>query len=129
MFSHFLDLIQSEDVLQHIPLTTVEHGGTVTVQCAISGVYQMIYWYKQTLGRMPQILAFKSPNQPNSNVLKNSLRFSAEMVDDNYVLKIKNITSLDEGIYFCQTGTMFQMNFRNGTFLTVRGMYPTLDRC
>ena len=122
MFSHVLDLIQSEHIHHHIPLTTADDGGTVTLQCVISGEYQMIYWYKQTLGCMPQILAFKSPNQPNSNVLKNSLRLSAEMVDENYVLKIKNITSSDEGIYFCQLRTMFWMNFRNGTFVTVRGM-------
>ena len=129
MFSHVLDLIQSEDVHQHIPLTTVEHGGTVTVQCAISGVYQMIYWYKQTLGQMPQMLAFKSLNEPKSTVLKNYMRFSTEIVNENSVLKIKNITNLDEGIYFCQTGNMYGTHFRNGTFVTVKGTYPTVDKC
>ncbi|XP_067103270.1 signal-regulatory protein beta-2-like [Osmerus mordax] len=114
-----LYLIQSEDVHQHIPLTTAEHGGTVTLQCLISGDYRMIYWYKQTLGHMPQHVAYKITFQETSSLLEE--RISAKMVGSNYDLNIQNITSSDEGIYFCQTGTIYGMNFRNGTFVTVRG--------
>ena len=124
---HFLDLIQSEDVHQHIPLTTAEHGRTVTLQCVISEKDRMLYWYKQSIGHMPQRVADKTKFQETSSV--SGERISAKMVGSNYVLNIKNITSSDEGIYFCQTGTQFGMNFRNGTLVTLRGTYPTVDRC
>ncbi|XP_046892634.1 signal-regulatory protein beta-2-like [Hypomesus transpacificus] len=112
-------LIQSEDVHQHIPLTTAEHGRTVTLQCVISEKDRMLYWYKQSIGHMPQRVADKTKFQETSSV--SGERISAKMVGSNYVLNIKNITSSDEGIYFCQTGTQFGMNFRNGTLVTLRG--------
>ncbi|XP_046877731.1 uncharacterized protein LOC124468798 isoform X2 [Hypomesus transpacificus] len=118
LHSH-LDLIQSEDVHQHIPLTTAEHGGTVTLQCVISDDYRMLYWYKQTIGHLPQRVAVRTKIQETSIILGE--RISAKMVGSNYDLNIQNITSSDEGIYFCATGTQYRMEFRNGTFVTVRG--------
>ncbi|XP_062332934.1 uncharacterized protein LOC134032895 [Osmerus eperlanus] len=116
------DLIQSEDVHQHIPLTTAEPGGTVTLQCVISEEDQMLYWYKQSLGHMLQCLLAESPSKQHSNVLGDHLCFSAKMVNGNYVLKIPNITNSEEGIYFCGAGTAYGINLRNSTFVTVRGM-------
>ena len=108
-------------------MTTAEHGGTVTLQCVISEDYQLIYWYKQTLGHMPQRVTEKYKFQKTSSLLGE--RISAKMVDSNYDLNIQNLTSSDEGIYFCQAGTMYRMEFKNGTFVTVRGTYPTVDKC
>ncbi|XP_046892559.1 uncharacterized protein LOC124478261 isoform X2 [Hypomesus transpacificus] len=112
-------LIQSEEVLQHIPLTTVEHGGTVRLQCVISEEDQILNWYKQTLGHMPQRVAAIIKIQETSSLSVE--RISAKKVDGNYNLNIQNITSSDEGIYFCATGTQYRMDFRNGTFVSVRG--------
>ncbi|XP_046880229.1 LOW QUALITY PROTEIN: uncharacterized protein LOC124470411 [Hypomesus transpacificus] len=112
-------LIQSEDVHQHIPLTTAEHGGTITLQCVISEEDRMLYWYKQTIGHLPQRVADEMKFQETSSL--SGKRISAKMVGSNYDLNIQNLTSSDEGIYICQTGTVYGMNFRNGTFVTVRG--------
>ncbi|XP_062332298.1 uncharacterized protein LOC134032359 [Osmerus eperlanus] len=79
----------------------------------------MLYWYKQTLGHMPQRVAARTQIQETSIILGE--RISAKMVGSNYDLNIQNITSSDEGIYFCATGTQYRMEFRNGTFVTVRG--------
>ena len=80
-----------------------------------------MYWYKQTLGHLPQQVAAQMKFQETSSLLGE--RMSAKMVGSNYDLNIQNITSSDEGIYFCATGTQYRMEFKSGTFVTVRGMY------
>ena len=123
LFPHFLDLIQSEDVHQHIHLTTAEPGGTVTLQCAISESYfPWTCWYRQTIKHVFQRVVVY--NGTKSTVLVEG--FSANMVNGTYNLNIQNITSSDKGIYFCTTGTTLRMEFRNGTFVTVKGKYNTV---
>ena len=70
---------------------------------------------------MPQSVAVNIKIQETSSL--SIERISPKKVDGNYNLNIQNITSSDEGIYFCATGTQYKMDFRNGTFVIVRGMY------
>ncbi|XP_062332978.1 uncharacterized protein LOC134032930 [Osmerus eperlanus] len=117
-----LYLIQSEDVHGHIHLTTAEPGGTVTLQCAISeSDFPRKCWYRQTMRHVFQRVVVH--NGTKSTVLVEE-RFSANMVNGTYNLNIQNITSSDEGIYFCTTETHYRMEFRNGTFVTVNGNCP-----
>ncbi|XP_046880218.1 uncharacterized protein LOC124470402 [Hypomesus transpacificus] len=121
-----LYLIQSEDVHQHIHLTTAEPGGTVTLQCAISESYfPWTCWYRQTIKHVFQRVVVY--NGTKSTVLVEG--FSANMVNGTYNLNIQNITSSDKGIYFCTTGTTLRMEFRNGTFVTVKGNCPLTSLC
>ncbi|XP_067103895.1 signal-regulatory protein beta-2-like [Osmerus mordax] len=114
-----LYLNESEDIHQNMNLTIAEHGGTVTLPCAVSEDYEMLYWYKQTIGHMPQLVADQTKNGGHKKYLGE--RFSAKIVDGNYVLQILNITSSDKGIYFCVKAMKQKMEFRNGAFVVARG--------
>ena len=118
---HFLDLNESEDIHQNINLTIAEHGGTVTLPCAVSEDCEIIYWYKQTIGHMPQLVANKIKIGGHKIYL--GKLFSAQIITGNFILKIQNITSSDRGIYFSVKAVNNKMEFRNGTFVAARGMY------
>lgn len=119
-----LYLIQSGDVDQQMALTIAEHGGSVTLKCVTSEKKEFMYWYKQTLGHMLQLVATKTSHGALSiDEHFKYKHFSAEIVDNSYFLNIKNISNSDEGIYFCQTGTQYGMFFRYSTFVAVRGNY------
>ncbi|XP_064875158.1 uncharacterized protein LOC115131196 [Oncorhynchus nerka] len=45
-----------------------------------------------------------------------------EKVKVGYILIINNISRSDEAAYFCGIGTVYEMKFRNGTFLAVKGV-------
>jgi len=53
-------LIQTQENPQSLSLKTADLGDTVTLHCAVlSGKGDMLYWYKQSLGYVPQVVARK----------------------------------------------------------------------
>ncbi|CDQ70346.1 unnamed protein product [Oncorhynchus mykiss] len=88
-------LIHSEEVPLQIPLTTAQLGESVSLPCFFSETidyFQWLYWYKQTAVKV------------------------------GYLLIINNISRSDEAAYFCGIGTVYEIKFRNGTFLSVKGV-------
>ncbi|KAM9510898.1 uncharacterized protein ACWYII_045592 [Salvelinus alpinus] len=121
-------LIHSEEVPLQIPLTTAQLGESVSLPCFFSETidyFQWLYWYKQTAGQMPQVVATLEKTKSANFVLNgefNDLRFTMEKVKVGYLLIINNISRSDEAAYFCGIGTVYEMKFRNGTFLAVKGV-------
>ncbi|XP_042158791.1 uncharacterized protein LOC112220664 [Oncorhynchus tshawytscha] len=121
-------LIHSEEVPLQIPLTTAQLGESVSLPCFFSETidyFQWLYWYKQTAGQMPQVVATVEKKKSAHFVLNgefNNIRFTMEKVKVGYLLIINNISRSDEAAYFCGIGTVYEIKFRNGTFLSVKGV-------
>ncbi|XP_041713193.1 uncharacterized protein LOC121546188 [Coregonus clupeaformis] len=115
-------LIQTEDAPQPIPVTTRLFGDTVSLPCPKAESQQLLYWYRQTVGQLPNLVA--SVSYGSEPVLKGEFknpRFKVEESEYVYNLIIRNISTLDEATYFCGMGTIFGMNYGNATFLAVKG--------
>ncbi|XP_055781097.1 uncharacterized protein LOC129857152 [Salvelinus fontinalis] len=115
-------MIQTEDTPQPIPVTTRLFGDTISLPCPKVDSQQFLYWYRQTVGQLPHLVA--SVNYASGPVLKGEFknpRFHVEESEYVYNLKIRNISTLDEATYFCGMGTMFGMKYGNATFLAVKG--------
>jgi hypothetical protein len=99
---------------------TAELGDNVTLhsaalQTVTCNVYW--YWYKQSLGFVPQTVASKV----NDSVTVYPRFNSSFTVDKGFLafnLKFRSITKDDEGIYFCQDGLSDSWS---GIFLSVKG--------
>ncbi|XP_014054646.1 uncharacterized protein [Salmo salar] len=121
-------LIQTEDAPQPIPVTTRLFGDNVSLPCPKAESEQFLYWYRQTVGQLPHIVA--SVSYASEPVLKGEFKNPCFHVEESqyvYNLIIRNISTLDEATYFCGIGTMYGMNYGNATFLAVKGHnHPTL---
>lgn len=122
-YIHILaDLIQTEDAPQPIPVTTRLFGDNVSLPCPKAESEQFLYWYRQTVGQLPHIVA--SVSYASEPVLKGEFKNPCFHVEESqyvYNLIIRNISTLDEATYFCGIGTMYGMNYGNATFLAVKG--------
>uniref|UniRef100_A0A8C4ZVM8 Ig-like domain-containing protein n=1 Tax=Gadus morhua TaxID=8049 RepID=A0A8C4ZVM8_GADMO len=110
-------------VVLTVTLSVTELGDNVTLHCAAlqKGICN-VYWYKQSLGFVPQTVASKV----NDSVTVYPRFNSSFTVDKGFLafnLKIRSITKDDEAIYFCQEGLSDSWS---GTFVSVKGHYIVL---
>ena len=93
-------------------------GDNVTLHCEAEGGQDYLYWYKQSPGYFPEMVASKMfgpiTMKPNFDI-----RFTVEEGATVFNLIIQNITKGDEGNYFCQQYSRDKWN--NFTFLSVNG--------
>uniref|UniRef100_A0AAZ3PWR2 Ig-like domain-containing protein n=1 Tax=Oncorhynchus tshawytscha TaxID=74940 RepID=A0AAZ3PWR2_ONCTS len=107
---------------------------SVSLPCFFSETidyFQWLYWYKQTAGQMPQVVATVEKRKSADFVLNgefNDICFTMEKVKVGYLLIINNISRSDEAAYFCGIGTVYEMKFRNGTCLAKRSQYQTVEQ-
>ncbi|XP_040903667.1 uncharacterized protein LOC121188150 [Toxotes jaculatrix] len=113
-----VSVIQTAEVPRLIPLTEVEVGDNVTFHCPVSEE-QLMFWYKQPPGYMVQTVATITYSNPVLGGQFNNSRFSVTKEKAQSLLTIRNVTKEDEATYFCQSGTVYSLNFVNGTFLAV----------
>uniref|UniRef100_A0A3B4TCH4 Uncharacterized LOC111232574 n=1 Tax=Seriola dumerili TaxID=41447 RepID=A0A3B4TCH4_SERDU len=116
-----LNLIQTAEVPHQIPLTVVEVGGNITLQCPLSNDEgKFLNWYKQAPGYMVQTIASVTYSKLTiSEQFKNS-RFNVTKSETQYLLTIRNVTKEDEATYFCQNGIAYSQSFDTGNFLAVK---------
>ena len=112
--------IETQEVPRLITVKTAELGDAVTLHCAaLPDDKERLYWYKQSLGYVPQTVAAKTYVKMTLNP-PFRLRFTVGL---DFNLIIRNVTKGDEGNYFCQQGVLNSWN--KGTFLSVKGrIYP-----
>uniref|UniRef100_A0A3P8YZ47 Ig-like domain-containing protein n=1 Tax=Esox lucius TaxID=8010 RepID=A0A3P8YZ47_ESOLU len=90
-------------------LTIVQLGDTVTLSCLFSDKhFQVLYWYKQEIGHMPNVVAsitdsaniflHEKFNNPHFKVKKTE-------AEDLSLLLISNVSTSDEALYYCAFGT------------------------
>uniref|UniRef100_A0A8C5BMV3 Ig-like domain-containing protein n=1 Tax=Gadus morhua TaxID=8049 RepID=A0A8C5BMV3_GADMO len=113
----FLVPIETKKDPSLLSVQTAELGDNVTLHCAAlqKGICN-VYWYKQSLGFVPQTVASKV----NDSVTVYPRFNSSFTVDKGFLafnLKIRSITKDDEAIYFCQEGLSDSWS---GTFVSVK---------
>ncbi|XP_076005100.1 uncharacterized protein LOC142999423 isoform X2 [Genypterus blacodes] len=113
-------LTQTVEVPRLISLTVAEFGDSITLQCPASGD-RFFHWYKQSVGYLLQTVAKGAHGILELDAKFQDSRFTITRGDSQYFLAITNVSKEDEAAYLCQTGTVFEQSFVNGTFLTVNG--------
>uniref|UniRef100_A0A8C6WVY0 Ig-like domain-containing protein n=1 Tax=Neogobius melanostomus TaxID=47308 RepID=A0A8C6WVY0_9GOBI len=119
MFIHvcYLFFISAQSVEDQIPVTVVQPGDNVTIKCSGS-IKERIHWFRQTPGHTMQFIAEVYYKEVISDSLKDK-RFSFTIIDNLYVINIRNVRKEDEAIYYCQMRADYAQGFINSTFLIV----------
>uniref|UniRef100_A0A8C6UEM1 Ig-like domain-containing protein n=1 Tax=Neogobius melanostomus TaxID=47308 RepID=A0A8C6UEM1_9GOBI len=111
----------SQSVEDQIPVTVVPPGDNVTIKCSGSyDIKERMKWFRQTPGHTMQFIAEVYDKEVISDSLKDK-SFSFTIIDNLYVINIRNVTKEDEAIYYCQMRGDYAQGFISSTFLIVNG--------
>uniref|UniRef100_A0A1A7WVR7 Ig-like domain-containing protein n=2 Tax=Iconisemion striatum TaxID=60296 RepID=A0A1A7WVR7_9TELE len=112
-------------------LESADIGNSVTLQCLChDDVAVMFYWYKQDLGKKPQLLStfYKHNFNGSFHGEFNDSRFSLETGDlKNILLKISDLRKSDSGIYHCVKSNLHLFEFCEGTLVSVKAADSTVQ--
>uniref|UniRef100_A0A8C5FAW3 Immunoglobulin V-set domain-containing protein n=1 Tax=Gadus morhua TaxID=8049 RepID=A0A8C5FAW3_GADMO len=114
-----VNLSVSAAQVRHQNVTMLAMLFSAALQTVTCNIYW--YWYKQSLGFVPQTVASKVNDSVTVYPPFNS-RFTVDKGVYAFNLKIRSITKDDEAIYFCQEGLS---NSWSGTFVSVKGTGST----
>lgn len=108
----------------------VSIGDDVTLRCFILKDHSdPIAWYKLNSGHQPQAVAMvQKLAEPHFFKFFESSRFSIETNSSKCDLKISNVTSSDEAMYYCGW-RKYETVFAEGTYLALKGLccYPRIN--
>ncbi|XP_059919692.1 uncharacterized protein LOC132466449 isoform X1 [Gadus macrocephalus] len=108
-------LSQTQENPQSLSLTKADIGDTVSLHCAsLNGTSKVLYWYKQPLGYIPQVVASAIYGTPT---IYPQYKLRVTLVKGK--LTMRDVKKEDEANYFCQQGIDENKNWNNGTFLSV----------
>ncbi|NP_001421618.1 uncharacterized protein LOC101171922 [Oryzias latipes] len=98
-----------------------ELGDDVTLKCSATGFDQrLLYWFKFQFGYKIQLISKTPGGGPHLENEFDSSRFISTQTGQEHVLIIKNVSKEDQGTYFCQAGSSYNMEFINGSLLVVK---------
>uniref|UniRef100_A0A8C7XI89 Ig-like domain-containing protein n=1 Tax=Oryzias sinensis TaxID=183150 RepID=A0A8C7XI89_9TELE len=98
-----------------------ELGDDVTLKCLATGINQrLVYWFKFQFGYKIQLISKTPGRGPKLGKGVDSSRFIPTQAGQEHVLIIKNVSKEDQGTYFCQAGSSYNMEFLNGSLLVVK---------
>lgn len=126
-FNHFIGLfstalIVSLDISDKIALTVLQPGDNLTMTCSIFGDKPgLFYWYKMKYGYNVQTVAAGTLYMISLKREFNKSRFEVTKGNDLYFLHIQNVSKEDEATYICQTGSVYSLQFINGTVVVLDG--------
>ena len=119
-FHFFLGLIQAQESPTLVFVESAGLGDTVTLHCESGNtVSSYLYWYKQSPGFFPEMVALKMFESITSEPHINLTLTEGEEGVCVFHLTIQNVTKGDEANYFCQIYSRDKWN--NVTFLSVKG--------
>uniref|UniRef100_A0A3P9LW41 Ig-like domain-containing protein n=1 Tax=Oryzias latipes TaxID=8090 RepID=A0A3P9LW41_ORYLA len=94
-----------------------ELGDDVTLKCSATGFDQrLLYWFKFQFGYKIQLISKNPGGGPHLDS-----KFISTRAGQEHALIIKNVSKEDQGTYFCQAGSSYNMEFINGSLLVVKG--------
>ncbi|KAK2839099.1 hypothetical protein Q7C36_013913 [Tachysurus vachellii] len=106
------------------PFVSVKTGERATLNCMFQDTHnkELVVWYKQTFGEIPQEVGKIIANRDTQISPKfDSLRFKIEKIINGTSLSIVQMKKSDEGLYFCGINTWGKFYFSSGTFIAVTG--------
>jgi hypothetical protein len=110
-------LSQTQENPRSLSLTKAHIGDTVSLHCAsMNGTIKVLYWYKQSLGYIPQVVASAIYGTPT---IYPPYKLRVKLVEGK--LTMRDVKKEDEANYFCQQGIDENKNWNDGTFLSVNG--------
>ncbi|KAG7465341.1 hypothetical protein MATL_G00175320 [Megalops atlanticus] len=115
--------VQSDVVLQPIPLMTARAGDRVILECfQTEGNADFVSWFKKTVGQRPRIIATSTPyayavfhNEFNAT------RFAVTPGKREHHLSISGTSDADSATYYCAAVWNYEIFFGNGTYLMIKG--------
>ncbi|XP_028272735.1 uncharacterized protein LOC114443024 [Parambassis ranga] len=113
-----LSLVQTSEFDHQTSLTVAEHGDNLTLTC-LGIEYGMFYWFKMDFGYMAGSIVRGSFDRVTLEKSFDKRKFMVEKVGNVYSLTITNVSKEDEAVYFCQTGSSYEIMIRNVTVLAV----------
>nr|XP_015801515.2 uncharacterized protein LOC107376768 [Nothobranchius furzeri] len=118
-----ISVIRVEPVTQDTGVRSVAVGENITLHCFCDSLLAMhVSWYRQTLGRKPEILSviYKyGDTSDTSHQLENNPRFSVQVKNRANHLLISDTHLSDSASYFCGSSYSNTMEFGDGVFLSV----------
>ncbi|XP_052010717.1 uncharacterized protein LOC127663228 [Xyrauchen texanus] len=119
-FTHCVVLHQPDSVISAQP------GDNVTLQCLFMKNYSIydMFWYKQIKGQQPcAVVKEGAVTGPIFHKGYKNTRFKISKSMESFSLSIQNISQWDEAVYYCGAEIFFYVEFGNGAFLTLNGLY------
>ncbi|CAL8262248.1 unnamed protein product [Lota lota] len=84
----------------------------------MNGTSKVVFWYKQSLGYIPQVVA---SIMFGSKTIYSPYESRVTLVEGTDIqLTMRDVNKEDEANYFCQQGVDANKNWNNGTFLSVK---------
>ncbi|XP_024912474.1 uncharacterized protein LOC103391489 isoform X2 [Cynoglossus semilaevis] len=106
---------------QNVRLISAIVGEDLTLACVVDHSDVQFFWYRQRLGRKPQIICSVYSFQEVAKFhheFKDNPRFRLEKKDDQMNLRIADAQPTDSATYFCMSGRDVVMEFKEA--ITVR---------
>ncbi|CAI5652787.1 unnamed protein product [Oreochromis niloticus] len=113
-----LSLIEMSEIPQQMSLHVAKLGDNVNLTCVKNNA-EFSYWYKLNFGHMLETVTKGTYEQISLNGQFNNSRFSATKAGHVYSLIIRNVSKEDEATYLCHAGSVYEVEFINGTILAV----------
>ncbi|RVE67542.1 hypothetical protein OJAV_G00103940 [Oryzias javanicus] len=99
----------------------VKVGENVTFNCTVTGdEIRFVQWYKQSLGKMIEIVALGAYANINLREPFKNQHFQVNISRNQIFLTISSVTKDDEAEYFCQAGGEYLQVIKAGFLLTVK---------
>ncbi|XP_029113359.1 uncharacterized protein LOC114912133 [Scleropages formosus] len=114
----------SNDIVQPIPIKSVQLGDNVTLECDMSMEETgYVSWYKQIVGEKPCLIvtSHKSFTDARFESKFNSLHFEVKRDGAKHFLTILQAEESDSAFYYCASMRSYAAAFVTGVFLTVKG--------
>ncbi|XP_047657386.1 uncharacterized protein LOC113653806 [Tachysurus fulvidraco] len=100
--------------IKEIQVKNLKSGEDVTIKCGVSSDKDNIVWFKQSFGKVPQLLG----RTVGKDFRPNDKRFSVSDIK-LFNLNITNVTEEDTVTYFCVEMLNTSPDFTSGTLLVV----------
>ncbi|XP_030285602.1 uncharacterized protein LOC115589059 [Sparus aurata] len=115
----------SSSVRQHSAFVSANVGDSLTLPCFYKDyISTMFYWYKQSVGQKLTLISTYYKYERSGlfhDEFKNNPRFTLDIKNGTYFLKISDVHISDSATYHCVTSHSASFEFGGGVTVSVKG--------